>query len=224
MLRAALVALAAVLAFAARPASAVPVTAVLAGNDGNFGFSVVHSSSGGSDGQAGTILGDVLLGGAGGDWSVLGDLGTLDVELLVDVGGSVSSYDALGGFSVSALGEFASQADVMLGSLAFSLTSGADEVGIDGLTFYFENRNYSSAGDPPNGIQLDPSGDVLTLWGATQFTGSGVIGEGLDLVAGGRGLDLRIKIAPPIPEPSARPLFVAGLLVVGAGATRLGWR
>jgi hypothetical protein len=208
-------------ALLASPASAVPVEAVLAGTDGNFTYSVVHTSTAGSDGQSGTILGTVGLGGAGGDWTVVGDVATLDIQLVVDVGGSLSTYDAIGDFSVSALTEFGTQADVMLGSLAFTLAAGGDEAGIDGLTFYFENRNYSSAGDPPNGLELDPAGDVLTLWGATEFTGSGVIGESLDLVAGGRGIDLRIEMGPAIPEPSARPLYLAGLVVVALGGARL---
>lgn len=205
----------------AGPAGAVPVVAVLDGTDGNFQFSVVHTSTSGDDGQSGTILGDVGLGAAGGDWTVVGDVGTLDIELTVDVGGSVSTYDAIGDFSISALTEFSTQADVMLGSLAFTLTAGADDAGIDGLTFYFENRNYSNASDPPNGLQIDPvGGDVLTLWGATEFTGRGVLGQSLDLVAGGRGIDLRIQTAP-IPEPGSRPLYAAGLLIVALGAARL---
>lgn len=222
MLRSALPAVFALaLAAFATPAQAVPVTAVLGGTDGNFTFSVVHTSTGGSDGQSGSILGDVGLGGAGGDWTVVGDLGTLDIELTVEVGGNVSTYDAIGDFSISALTEFGAQADVMLGSLAFALTAGGDEAAIDGLTFYFENRNYSSAGDPPNGLDLDPTGDVLTLWGSSVFSGSGVIGEPLDLASGGRGIDLRLKMAPPIPEPSAKPLYLAGVAIVGLGASRL---
>lgn len=214
--------LALVLVAQAGPARAVPVDAVLDGHDGNFTFSVVHTSTGGSDGQSGSILGDVGLGGAGGDWTVVGDIATLDVELTVDVGGNVSTYDAIGDFSVSALTEFATQADVMLGSLAFSLTGGSDEAAIDGLVFYFENRNYSSASDPPNGLELDPTGDVLTFWGSSVIaSGRGVIGQPLDLAPGGRGIDLRLRMAPPIPEPGARPLYLAGLAIVGLGATRL---
>ena len=221
MARAALVAvLATAVSLFAQSAQAVPVDAVLSGSDANFSFSVIHTSTGGSDGQSGSILGGIDLGRSGGDWTVVGDIGTLDIELTVDVGGNVSTYDAFGTFSVAALTEFTTQADVMLGSLAFALTSGADESAIDGLTFYFENRNYSGAADPPNGLSLDPAGDLLSIWGTTEFTGTATIGESLDLVAGGRGIDLRLRMAPPIPEPSGRPLYLAGLAIAGLGAAR----
>jgi len=217
-----ILALAAAGSLVAPSARALPVTAVLDGTDGNFQFSVVHTSTGGNDGQSGTILGDVGLGGAGGEWTDAGGIATLDIELTVDVGGSVSVYDAVGQFDVAALTEFSTQTDVMIGSLAFALTSGADDGALDGLTFYFENRNYSNAGDPPNGLVTAGSGaSYLTLWGASEFTGSGAIGEPLDLVAGGRGIDLRLEIAPPIPEPGARPLYLAGLAIVGIGPARL---
>jgi hypothetical protein len=208
--------LAALVGLLAAPAHAVPVLDVLSGTDGNYSFSWVHDSTSGNDGQGGTRVGAVDLGAGGGTWVVAAGIGTLDIELTVDVGGSVSTYDATGSFDVAGLSEFATQADVMVGSLAFTLTAGLDDAAVDGVTFYFENRNYGTASSPPNGL----AGDVLTLWGASRFTGSGVLGQPLDLVAGGRGLDLRVQFAPPIPEPSARPLYLAGLALVGIGALR----
>ena len=53
---------------------AAPIIEVLDGSDGNFTFSVVHTSTGGSDGQSGSILGNIDLGGAGGDWTVVGGI------------------------------------------------------------------------------------------------------------------------------------------------------
>jgi len=222
MLRTSLLAsLALALCAVAGSARAVPVIAVLDGTDGRFQFSVVHTATGGNDGQSGTILGDVDLGAAGGTWSLAGDVGTLDLQLDVDAAGSVSRYRAVGDFSLSALAELATQADVMLGSLAFTLEAGADDAGLEGLTFYFENRTYSDAAAPPNGLEVDGAGGhVLTLWGASAFTGSGVLGDRLDLVAGGRGLDLRLHTAP-IPEPGSRPLYAMGLLLVALGAAGL---
>ncbi|MBW2445054.1 MAG: hypothetical protein JRG83_03925, partial [Deltaproteobacteria bacterium] len=94
----------------------------------------------------------------------------------------------------------------------------------------FENRdNYSGAGLPPNSL----SGVFLTLWGSTNpntdfaaFDGTAdTFGEAFDLAAdptgGARGIDLRLELSAPIPEPSARPLYLAGLAIVGFGATRL---
>jgi hypothetical protein len=201
----------------ASPAGAVPIADVLSGTDGNFLFSVVHTSTSGSDGQSGSVLGDVSLSAGGGSWVVAAGTGFLDVELDVDVAGSVSTYQAKGSFDLAALADDGTQADTLLGFLAFDLLAGADDAAIDGLTFYFEDRNYSNASLRPNGLD----GDLLTLWGATEFTGTPTLGSGFDLVPGGRGIDLRVQLAPPIPEPSARPLYVAGLAVVAFGALRL---
>jgi hypothetical protein len=194
-------------ALAAAPASAVPVVDVLSGTDATFTFSVVHDSNSGGDGQIGNVIGQVTLGPAGGTWTIVGPIGTLDLELVIDVAGSDSTYDVLGDFDVPGLSEFVTQANVMVGSLSFTLTSGADDAAMDGVTIYFENRNYSSAINPPNGLQ----GDLLTVWGASNFTGSGVLGEALDLFAGGRGLDIRVQV----PEPSASALCLAGLALAG---------
>lgn len=201
----------------AGPAGAVPVVDVLQGSDGNFQFSWVHDSSAGGDGQGGNLLGSVELGAGGGTWEEVAGIATLEIELVVDVGGDLSTYDATGSFDVAALSELATQADVLAGSLSLTMTSGLDEADIDGVTFYFENRNYGNATLRPNSL----SGDVVTLWGATLFTGTPVLGQPFDLVPGGRGIDLRIQLGPPIPEPSARPLYLAGLAVVGLGSLRL---
>ncbi|NNL65508.1 MAG: hypothetical protein HKP30_04640 [Myxococcales bacterium] len=201
----------------AAPAKAVPIADVLAGTDGNFLFSVVHTSTGGSDGQSGTVLGDVSLSAAGGSFNQGVTQAFFDAELDVDIGGSISTYQAKGAFDLAGLLDFSAQSDVLLGYLDFTLLAGADDAGIADLTFYFEDRNYSTATNPPNGL----SGDLLTLWGATEFNGTPTIGAPFDLVAGGRGIDLRVKLAPPIPEPGSRPLYLAGLAIVALGAARM---
>ncbi len=198
-------------------AQAAPIADVLSGTDGNFRFSVVHTSTGCSDGQCGSILGEVSLGAGGGNWLSDGTNAFLDLELDVNVGGSISTYNAKGAFSETALTDFGTQADVLLGSLDVTLLSGADDAGLDGLTFLFEDRNYSTAANPPNGL----TGNMLTLWGATAYTGTPTLGSALDLVPGGIGIDLRVEIGPPIPEPSAKPLFLAGIAVVAFGASRM---
>jgi len=217
MLRSVLLALVAAFSFVASTAEAAPIVAVLSGVDNNFQYSYVHTSTSGSDGQGGTIIGSVGLGAAGGDWTVVAGIATLDIQLTVDVGGSISVYDALGQFDVAMLTETATNADVLLGYFGMTLVSGADDAAIDGLTFYFENRNYGNAVERPNGMV----GDEITLWGASLYTGTPVIGAAFDLVPGGRGIDLRLQVGPAIPEPGARPLYLTGLAVVGLGATRL---
>lgn len=195
-----------------------PVTGVLQGSDGNFSFSVIHTSSAGSDGQSGSVLDTVTLGAGGGQWVESGALASLDIQLDIGAG----TYDVSGMFDLPALADLLEDPNTMLGSLTFQLVAGADTHGLDGLTFYFEDNHYSSASLKPNSIQPAGSGQVLNLWGATQVAGSPsfVLGEALDLEPGGTGIDLRVGIGPAIPEPSARPLFMAGLAVVALGALR----
>jgi len=205
-------ALSSALLLAAAPAFAVSIDGVLAGTDGNFQFSVVHTSSSGSDGQMGTVLADVGLGDGGGTALQAGSLLQIDLEL--DIAGSI--YDASGSFELAGLLDDTNQADILLGHLGLTLDSGDDDLELDGATFYFEDRNYSSASMPPNSLD----GVFLSLWGATDFeipvAGTPVIGEAFDLVAGGTGIDLRLELANPIPEGDAMGLFAAGVLVVGA--------
>ena len=72
------------------------------------------------------------------------------------------------------------------------------------------------------------AGTFLTLWGSTNFDagfGDGTpdtFGEAFDLAAsaGARGIDLRVELSAPIPEPGAKPLFLAGIAVVALAAVR----
>ena len=130
MIRIAVVATA--LLVCAASASAIPVIDVLTGSDGNFSFSVVHSSTGGSDGQSGAILDSISLGGAGGDVSISGS--TLLVELEVAIG--TGTYDASGVFDLAGLQDDSAQLDILLGTLVLTNTAGTAEY--DGLKFYFE--------------------------------------------------------------------------------------
>ena len=219
------------------PASAVGIDAVLSGLDVNFRFSVIHTASSGYDGQSGSIEGYLDMGAPGGTATVNGpalDVSGLTLTLANTSGGAVvASYDVSGSFDLAGLLDTSSDTNTLLGWLDFSLASlpGTDaNFGLDGRRFYFENRdNYSGAGLPPNSL----SGVFLTLWGSTNinagfagFDGTAdTFGEAFDLAAdptgGARGIDLRLELSAPIPEPSARPLYLAGLAIVGFGAMRL---
>ena len=198
----------------ASSASAIPVVDVLTGSDGNFSFSVVHNSSGGNDGQSGTVLDSISLGGAGGSATVTGAGTLLDLDVELVIGGG--TYNAAGLFDLAGLLDDVLQQDVLLGTLELTYVSGADN-SYDGLKFYLEDRNYSSATLKPNSLQ----GEFLSLWGATDFnpTFPGTpadpqIGDPLDLISGGTGIDLRLELAHPIPEPQAAMVFLTGLLTI----------
>ena len=214
------------------PASAVSIDDVLSGTDVNFLFSVVHSASGGSDGQSGTIEGYLDMGAPGGTATVNGaalEIRDLELTLANTSGGAVvATYDVSGDFDLARLLDTSANSDALLGWLDFSLSGGDDtNFGVDGRRFYFEDRNYSSALLRPNSL----SGVFLTLWGSSNVNpavGDGTpdtFGEAFDLLADSsgraRGIDLRLELSAPIPEPTARPLFLAGLAVVALGAARL---
>jgi len=206
MLRRLLLAL--VMLLGAGPASAASIVSVLSGSDGNFNFSVTHTSSAGDDGQMGTVLDSITLGGAGG--SATASAGLLNLQVQLHIGGV--DYDATGVFDLAGLLDDSAQEDILLGSLSL-----AGAGGYDGMTFYFEDRNYSSATLKPNSLD----GVFLSLWGATDFTlasASPAIGDSLDLVAGGTGIDLRFELANPIPEAHGIGVFAAGILVACAGS------
>jgi hypothetical protein len=195
----------------AGPAAATPVLEVLSGSDGNFSYSWIHTSTGGSDGQSGSLLDAIGLGGAGGDITVSGAGTLLDVDVELAIG--TGTYDAIGQFDLAGLLDDTTQADVLLGTLTLSHVAGTAEY--DGLKFYFEDRNYSSASLKPNSL----NGDTLSLWGATAFTSPVTdpgIGDALDLNSGGTGIDLRMRFGgSPVPEPSAAAVFAIGLAVMG---------
>jgi hypothetical protein len=196
----------------AAPSAAAPIIDVLQGVDANYRFSVVHSSTGGSDGQAGSVLARILLGPAGGTATVVGPVLELDVQLVI----AGDSYQATGAFDVAGLLDDVAQTDRMLGSLSL--------VGVGNFagTYYFKDRNYSSAVDPPNSLH----GTILTLWGATNVTnvatkGAPQIGDEIDLSPGGTGMDLRLEISSdPIPEPSSVALYALGLAAAGGAVRR----
>jgi len=207
MLRRLLLAL--VMLSGAGSASAAPIVAVLSGSDGNFSFSVTHTSSAGSDGQMGTVLDSITLGGAGG--SATASAGLLNLQVELRIGGV--DYDATGVFDLAGLLDDSVQEDILLGSLSLAGAGGT----YNGMTFYFEDRNYSSATLKPNSLD----GVFLSLWGATDFTlasANPAIGDRLDLVAGGTGIDLRFELANPIPEAHGIGVFAAGILVACAGS------
>ena len=190
----------------ASPGFSASITSILSGTDNNFGFSVVHSSDAGSDGQAGTILDSVSLGSNGGTVTVGGGLMLINAEL--DIG--TQSYQAVGSFDLAGLLDNSVQADVLLGSLTLTSASGP----YDG-TYYFEDRNYSNAVLKPN--SFDVGSLTLSLWGATNASDPNAkIGDALDLSPGGLGIDLRVQLSSnPIPEPGSVALYLVGLGIVG---------
>jgi hypothetical protein len=100
--------------------------------------------------------------------------------------------------------------NTLVGYLDFAAVADGDGVDfgdVNGETLYFEDRTYSSAVTPPN----TRSGNTVTLWGATVFSGPKTLGAAGDLSPGGRGIDLRIEI----PEPASMSLLGAAL-VAGA--------
>jgi len=202
--------LAVVLCVCATPAAATPVLDVLSGSDGNFGFSVVHTSTGCSDGQCGTVLDSVGLGGAGGSLTASGGGTLLDLNVQLVIGSG--TYDASGVFDLAGLLDNSAQLDKLLGTLELTHVAGTNEYG--GLKFLFEDRNYSSAVLKPNSL----NGDTLSLWGATAYNGPAdpAIGDSLDLIPGGTGIDLRLKLANPVPEPQGAAVFAMGMAVVGS--------
>lgn len=194
----------------ASPALAVPVQDVLNGTDGNFSFSLVHSSTGCSDGQCGSPLDGITLGGAGGSASVSGGQFLLDVQL--NIGGEL--HQATGAFDFAGLLDNSAQTNLLLGSLTLT---GGQYAG----TYFFKDRNYSSAALKPN--SYDQASNTLSLWGTTNVSNPNAkIGEAIELSPGGTGIDLRVQLSSnPIPEPGAVALYLAGLGIVGGAVRRV---
>ena len=200
--------LASLTAFAST-AAADPITDVLSGSDNNFTFSVIHTSSSGSDGQSGSITHDVSLNTSlalPNDWDATPHF---HLDLTARSGGAVSIYHVAGAFDLTDLSDGVYSGNQLVGYLTFNVLSGDDF--LDGETFYFEDNTYSSAVNKPN----SQSGNLVTLWGATNYDhnlGTPVIGNEIDLMAGGAGIDLRLQLADPVPEPGTFALFgLAGL-------------
>lgn len=203
-------------------ASASPIVEIGTGTDVNFTFSVVHSSSGGFDGQSGTILYDVFLDTDNvpstydvgvpdaASPSGLADIASLFVDIVRRSDSEVETFKIDGKFDSVDLADGLFDANTLVGYLDFTALAdgdGVDFTDLDGETFYFEDRTYSSAVLPPN----TRIGDTVTLWGATVFSGPKTLGAAGDLSPGGRGIDLRIEL----PEPASLALLGAA---VAAGA------
>lgn len=196
--------------FVAAPALSVPITDILSGSDSNFSYSLIHTSSAGSDGQSGTILAGISLGANGGSITTAGGQLLIDAELVIDG----TTYQAVGAFDLAGLLDDSVQADIMLGSLTLT---GGTYAGV----YFFEDRSYSSASLKPN--SFDQATGILSLWGSTNVSDPNAkIGAPIDLFAAstGYGIDLRIEASSdPIPEPTSVALYLVGLAVVG-GAIR----
>jgi len=192
--------------------------------DGNFGFSVVHSATGGLMQMGGMDLyagGSIQYAFAAPTQFMTGDLTgnvlSLEANSLALDGGAVFNVE-------SSVLDFGVANGALIGALGYQLVDAGGSV--ESGNFYFYNLDYTNGSCDANGF-CSNSGEYR-LWGNNWENAVGLLTDGNVVVDGQsathrRGIDLGGNIvAAPVPEPSAALLFGFGTLVAGRGLRRRG--